>query len=200
MNDDLDLCRLAAASYNVPPTGLVLDWRDCRMVVNGRRVSVRGTVPDNWQNWLRDFQVDGEVARDHPDLGTCPAGALDAAEALFKLLPEDVNEFNGHSLGGQVAVLLAGLAAASGRPPVLLVTWDAPKAGGEALSKLLEEWAVRQYRFRGSFVVDWPLFLDRHTREPLIAAGEWTPDFVQAHSIARAVAWLEQKESLTLVK
>jgi hypothetical protein len=186
---DLALARLAAAAYDPAPAGTILDWRDCRVVLTGNVASVRGTVPDNWENWLRDFRVAGEVARDHTGLGSCPAGALDAAEALARALPATIDTLTGHSLGGQIAVLIAGLLAASGRV-VRLVSWDAPKAGGNALAALLGSAEVRQYRFRGSYVTDWPAFLDRHVREPLIETGAWTPWPIEAHSISRYVGWL----------
>jgi hypothetical protein len=45
----------------------------------------------------------------------------------------------------------------------------------------------------------WPLLLDQHAREPLIEIGDWTPDPVRAHSIERAVAWLEAREVAAVV-
>jgi hypothetical protein len=185
--NDLTYARAAAAAYD-PLSARTIDWRDCRVVIEGSIAAVRGTVPDNWENWLRDFHVAGELARDHPTLGPCPAGALDAAEALVGLLPAEIDTLTGHSLGGQVAALIAGLLAVGGRMP-RLVTFDAPKAGGEALGTLLAQAEIRQYRFRGSAVTHWPLFLDRHIR-PLIDTGAWTPWPVEAHSISRYVGWL----------
>ncbi len=191
---DADLCALAAASYALAPAGTIIDWRDCRAVVTGTTATIRGTVPDSWPNWVRDFRVGGLISRFHPQIGACPAGALDAAEALAALLPAGVDTLNGHSLGGQVAVEIAGLLVAAGQPVRTLVTWDAPKAGGAALTSVLKPVPVRQYRFLGSFVTDWPVFLDRHVRAPLIVIGHPTPDPVKAHSITRALAWLLANE------
>ena len=71
-----------------------------------------------------------------------------------------------------------------------MVTWDAPKAGGLELAAALSGVDVRQYRFRGSVVSDWPFCLDRHVRMPLIQMGDWTIDPIEAHSIDRACGWL----------
>lgn len=189
---DLSFARLAAASYDAAPAGQVIDWRDCRAVVTGSRATIRGTVPTSWENWIRDLWIVPAECATHPTIGDCPAGPLDAAVAFSVLLPPEVDEIGGHSLGGQVATQIAGIWAASGRPVRTLVTWDAPKAGGDKLIAALSAVAVREYRFLGSIVTDWPVFLDRHVR-PQIAMGAWTPDPVEAHSIARAVAWLEAR-------
>lgn len=180
---DLDLARQAAASYDAKPAGACYDWRDCRAVVTGRVAAIRGTVPGNWANWLRDLRINGEVCKQHPRFGPCPAGALTAAEALSESLP-DVDAITGHSLGGQIATLVAAM-----RDIPLLVTWDAPKAGGDGLRETLSHSDVRQFRFRGSVVTCWPLFLDEHVR-PLTEIGDWTPLVVEAHSISRAVSWM----------
>ena len=191
---DTELCALAAAAYDVPPAtaSTVIDWRDCRVLLTGEVAAVRGTVPDSMPNWLRDFWVSGEASHTHPALGTCPAGALQAAEGLLPLIGTP-KVLTGHSLGGQVAVLLAGLLAAVGTPAITLVTWDAPKAGGPALAELLAKTRTRQYRFRGSVVTDYPLFLDQHVRDPLFDICDWTANFIEAHSIGRALAWLHAK-------
>jgi pimeloyl-ACP methyl ester carboxylesterase len=193
---DLDLARLAAAAYDPTPVGTIVDWYDVRAVVTGRVCAVRGTVPDNFQNWLRDLAVHPIPLYDHPRLGLCAAGAVEAAEALAARLPPEVNTFIGHSLGGQIAGPLAGIRADAGRPVVALVTFDAPKSGGPQLSALLAAVAVRGYRFRGSEITLWPPTLHQHVREPLIDVGDWTPDPILAHSIDRAVAWMAAREAV----
>jgi len=185
---DSGLCRLAADAYAEKPAGRAIDWRDMRAVVNGNIAAVRGTDPDSLYNWERDFSVWQEHVTQHPQLGRCAAGALEAAEALAPLIPPEVDTLTGHSLGGQVAVILAALLL----PQVkLLVTFDAPKAGGFGLAATLDPVAVRQYKFRGSVVTEWPLCLDIHVRPPLINIGDWTLSPLRAHSIERAALWLD---------
>lgn len=200
-SSDTDLCALAERAYAVPPAAgsTVVDWRDCRVVITGEVAAVRGTVPDSMPNWLRDFRVGGEVSHTHPVLGTCPAGALSAAEGLLPLIGMP-RILTGHSLGGQVAVLLAGLLMSVNTPPDMLVTFDAPKAGGSTLAGLLFTVTARQYRFRGSVVTDYPVFLGQHVREPLIDICDWIPDFIEAHSINRALAWMRANEPAASVK
>jgi hypothetical protein len=193
---DLDLARLAAAAYDPAPVGTIVDWHDVRAVIVGKVCAVRGTKPDNFQNWLRDLAVHNIPYANHPRLGRCPAGALEAAEALAALIPASVTVFTGHSLGGQIAEPLAGIRADAGGAPGMLVTWDAPKGGDAALSRLLGAWECRQYRFLGSPITRWPFGLDQHVREPLIDIGDWTADVIEAHSITRAVAWLAAREAV----
>jgi hypothetical protein len=180
---------MAAAAYDPLPTGAVIDWQDCRVVMNGPVAAVRGTLPDVLMSWFRDFEVAGQMCRNHPRLGVCANGPLAAAEALVGLLPPTVGTITGHSLGGQIGVLLAGLLAADGRA-TRLVTWDSPKAGGAALAAVLSRAEIRQYKFRASIVTDWPLLLDRHVREPLIPILPWAVNPIEAHSIGRALRWL----------
>jgi hypothetical protein len=162
------------------------------MIVLGNFAAIRGT--SNLGNWLRDFRFEPELCRTHVDIGTCPAGPLDAAMALAEMLPPEVDTITGHSLGGQIAVQLAGIVHAVRKNIKLLVTWDAPKAGGPALTRILADVTVRQYKFRGSVVTDWPLFLDQHVRDPLIEMEPWTMDPVEAHSILRACDWWKQHD------
>jgi hypothetical protein len=183
MSPDLALARLSRDAYNPAVTGQVIDWRDMRAVATGSVLAVRGTC--SYANAARDMAI--AASRPHPVLGPCVEGAIDAAEGLLPLIPRGIDTVTGHSLGGQVAVLLAALL-----PGVrLLVTWDAPKPGGAMLAAHLAGMECRQHRFRGSVVSGWPFFLDQHVREPLLDMCDWTPDVVRAHSIERACAWLE---------
>lgn len=188
---DTNLCALAAASYDQNPTGLIVDWRDVRAVATGSVLAIRGTEPDNIPNWLRDFAVWGHLAAQHPRLGVCSEGALAAALGLLgHPYLDQVTTITGHSLGGQIAACLAGLLVSQGRS-VELVTWDAPKPGDSQLASLLAGSPVRQYRFRGSKVTDWPVLRYQHVREPLIDIGDWVPNVITAHSITRALAWVQ---------
>jgi hypothetical protein len=187
---DADLCCLARDAYAASPAGQAgrITWRDMTADVAGNVLAIRGTR--SWLNLRRDMLIAGEISSTHPTLGRCATGALEAAEGLLALVPPQVDTLTGHSLGGQVAVCLAGLFVACGRPVRRLLTWDAPKAGGAVLADLLAGVEVRQYRFRGSVVSAWPLWLDQHVRAPLTPASEWIPDLIRAHSIDRAAAWM----------
>lgn len=187
MTSDINLARASRDAYNVTPEGTLADWEDMRAVTLNGVLAIRGT--SSWANMRRDLFVHGEASRTHPTLGKCCGGILDAAEHMLPLIGTP-RVLTGHSLGGWCAILLAGLLAVSGTPPELLVTFDAPKAGMAELVSLLSGVTIRQYRFRGSFVTDWPLWLNVHCSVPLIDVGDWVPDPVRAHSIDRACGWM----------
>lgn len=181
----IDLARLSAAAYSANPAPGVrrITFQDISADIVGTVCAVRGT--SSYATLRRDMLVIGRMCVDHPAIGACQAGALTAAQGLFNQIPSTVDTFTGHSEGGCIAAILAGLWGHVGR----LVTWDAPKAGGALLVAALRAWDVTAYRFSCSVVTDWPLLLDRQVK-PLVTIGEWTWDVVEAHSINRAVGWM----------
>lgn len=187
---DLELALLSRDAYLPNPEGKVIDWRDMRVVITGDVCSVRGT--SSFDNAYRDMCVIGEESRLHPQLGECPSGPLDAAEALVPLIghPQIIT---GHSLGGQTALLIAAILATNDAHPDLVVTFDAPKAGGDDLVELFVGVQTRQYKFRGSVVTKWPIAFYKHVR-PLIVVGDMDFNIVQAHSIERACLWMTAHE------
>lgn len=189
------LAALCANAYAASPLGRAIDAPgEIRAVVGATMptVTVRGTVPADWQNWLEDAAVAAETCRAHPQLGPCAAGALDAAERLLPLLRPSIASgciLTGHSLGGQIAADLAGLLVSIGVVPAQLMLFDPPKSGGAKLKALLSAIpSVRVWRFRGSPVTDWPLCLDEPVAR-LEDAGDWTLLPIEAHSIDRAMRW-----------
>ena len=187
---DLDLCRRAAEAYAPYPAGVTFTAGDLLATLHGDGVlAIRGTA--NWRNWVRDFDDKMASAIEHPELGRCDEGALRGAEALDAVTTQGVTltAVTGHSLGGQIALILAAM-----RNIPLVVSWDAPKAGEAGLAVALAGATVRQYRFRDSSVTRWPLFHGCHMRTPLIDIGDKTWAVVEAHSIDRALAWMERNQ------
>lgn len=184
---------LARDAYRDPAPGVTrIAFGGVSADITGNVLAIRGTA--SYANLVRDMEVNSATCREHPALGLCAAGALDAAEGLFPLVPDGVDTITGHSLGGQVAIVLAGLLVASGRTVRLLVTWSAPKAGGMGLVATLDPVEVRQYRPRGDVVPDWPFALDLHVRPPLIDICDWSINPLTAHSIDRACGWMAARE------
>lgn len=171
---------MSAAAYNPVAAGVRrIVFEDISADIVGHVLAIRGT--SSFATLCRDMEVEPVV---HHDLGACQAGALRAALGLLPLIPAEVDTVTGHSEGGCIAVIVAALHGAR-----RLVTWDAPKAGGDALAAALAGCEARQYRFYGSPVSGWPWLLDRHI-VTLTGIGDWSPDPITAHSIDRAVAWL----------
>ena len=181
---DILYARLSAAAYTPKGDRVTrISFNDISTDITGNIVAIRGTT--SYSTLMRDMTIQGEVCVTHPKLGECQLGALGAAVGLLPFIPATVDTFTGHSEGGTIAVILAALHGAK-----TIVTWDAPKAGGNALAAYLAAVEIRQYRFNGSLVSSWPFGLDHHVREPLVEIGDFTLDPIRAHSIDRAVAWL----------
>lgn len=189
-------------SYLPTPDGLPIDAAgDLRLVWRPGEATVRGTDPESVANWHEDLDVRLRTLVDHADLGPCPEGALHAALALYGLLPAAPRRLFGHSLGGQVAALIAALLTAAGHVPDSVILVDPPKSGGEKLRALLDHIPdMRVVRLAGSYVTDWPIFESSllHAREPLIPVGDWTPNPVEAHSITRAAAWIAARDGVAI--
>lgn len=177
---DVQLCQLSQNAYlAAADTGIVLDaGGDVHAVVTPldgiQVVAFRGTVPASWEDWFRDLEAWPHASIDHPLLGRCHEGFLSGAEAILpKILPllsaEGSIVLTGHSLGGALAILTAGLLTIAGRVPARLTTFGAPRVGiGPVLGGLLKD--VPGVRFRHGddpvpTVPGWPYANDR----------DWTP-------------------------
>jgi predicted lipase len=200
MISDLECVRACAATYTQPPTLPVpASGATVRITTaaDGATaiVAFRGSV--TVQDWLRDFFFAPVRVRDHPQLGRCHAGFLDDAESIVDTVAAAVRArpfvLTGHSLGGALAVGVAGLLLCAGIAPDGVVTFGAPRFGMARFAALLKPCAVRQY-VRGNDPVptvpfdvppEWE-FLD--SREPPICIGKAQADRFACHHIEGYVA------------
>jgi hypothetical protein len=204
---DYPIAVLAGGAYSTHPAGAVFDYQHLRAVVTERdgvsTVAIRGTVPTSLVDWERDVDAVCETSTNWPELGPCHRGFLEGAQGIFALLAPALAGnrvvVTGHSLGGAVAVLLAAILVVWGTPPELLVTWEAPKAGGEKLRKLLARVPVRQYRYGNDPVTELPWLpgVYEHVRLPLISIGKASFNSISCHDIAGIIAWEASCSSTT---
>lgn len=200
----LEAIRAAAASYGVAAAPGVqrIGWQDISADIFEAGadlvVAVKGTNPESIANLARDADVMDEACRDHPCLGQLFAGGCDAAEGLLPLIFAVAGDRRlillGHSLGGQIAVDIAG-EIADAAPARVAEVWgfDPPKSGGPELVAVLSSRPVEIDRFAGSIVNRWPFDRGIHVRPPVLI-GDWTADWLTAHSIQRAAAWVAAQE------
>jgi pimeloyl-ACP methyl ester carboxylesterase len=187
-----------AASYAATPS-VALD-NDVRLVLtendDGLTVAVPGTRVLTLQDWIRDLDVIPQLARPHPKLGLCHHGCLTAAEAAVDWLRLKINgrvwNLVGHSLGGGIAVLMAGLL--SDVPPARLVTFGAMRSGiGDALSNLLKPVPGMHYCHSGDPVPGLPIDPYAPWRTPTsIGMPEWWPADIPAHYMTAYMAALSR--------
>jgi len=158
-------------------------------------VAFRGSV--TVLDWLRDFLFAPVAVRAHPQLGRCHAGFLNGAESIADAVAGAVDArpfvLTGHSLGGALAVGVAGLLICAGVAPDAVVTFGAPRFGMARFAALLEPYPVRQY-VRGNDPVpvlpfdvppEWA-FLD--TSDPPLRIGKAQADRFACHHIDGYVA------------
>lgn len=193
MISDLDLARACQAAYHEPPTLPVPPTEtDVRITStdDGAIVAFRGSA--SAEDWLRDFMAEPIVDRAHPQLGPCHAGFLDGAESVATAIGQAVGNrpfwLTGHSLGGALALGVGALLLLAGQKAQAIVTFGAPRFGGDRFVAAIAPLPVRQWHRGNCPVVLVPFdlppllrFLD--ARLPLIPVGVAQRDPIACHSI-----------------
>ncbi len=202
MVDDRELAAIAGDTYVAAPTWRAGDVHALFTLRRGLRIiAVRGTTADP-SDWLRDLSA--MPAHDR-DLGFCHQGFLTGARALFaEIIGHGAAPgisvrgavLTGHSMGGAIALLLAGVLTAREMPPRAVVTFGAPRCGSWKLRRLLRRVPLRLYRNGDDPVPDVPWLpgLYLHPRA-LMPIGEPAFDPLADHPIAayrRALAAIEE--------
>lgn len=179
---DAEYARLCQFTYTADATwfgaGAFSNVHAVEGIVSGRRtVCFRGSKTK--RDWLLDLLAIPAVELPHsPDavMGLIHSGFWLAANAMRDQMCETINDqpyaLCGHSLGGALALVTAGLLVANGeRSPDEIVTFGAPRPGMMMLQVLLHAVPVRQYRFGGDVVPMVPTHPYCHVREPLLQIG-----------------------------
>lgn len=183
MIPDLECVQACQAIYNAPatlPIPITGAYVRVTLASDGatKIVTFRGSV--TVEDWLRDFFGVPVSIHTHPQLGRCHAGFLDAAQSIAATVADAVGSsrfmLTGHSLGGAVAVGVAGLLVCSGIEPTSIITFGGPRFGMMKFVALLAPYGVRQYVRGTDLVPDLPeymppLFPFLDTRDPRIGIG-----------------------------
>lgn len=198
---DVDLAALSAAVYGgwmqldaVAPDGWAVELEEYGGRLNGvdQKAYVlrsngaaclvfRGTVPTNIRDWLVNFRV----RKKGTAWGKVHAGAFYRGARLYTQLAPDLGDLNrlyitGHSLGGQVATIVAHSYFRGERYPVDLVTFGAPKALSWCARRQFPEYIqVREYLDRRDPVGYVPMF--NYWRLEPIRIGKWGWVFHKPH-------------------
>lgn len=165
-------------------------------VRDGKVFAFRGSITE--QDWLRDGRTIPRQSFEHPQLGWCHEGFLDAAESIVNEVVSAAGSqpiiLTGHSLGGAEAVGVGSLLVLMKKLPAKIVTFGAPRVGMWQFVKVMNAVrSLRQYRRGNDPVPMVPFFIPilfrfRNTRDPLIQIGEDQIDAFSAHHIEGYVA------------
>lgn len=183
---DRTLAGLAASAYGAPPTWRAGDVHACLTEMpDATVIAFRGTEPESLADWVRDLEAWPMWVR---GLGYCHDGFASGVLAIWPALSAGLYDrgrviLTGHSLGGALAVIAAGMLALNGTPAARLVTFGAPRAGTDKLVGVLRATPARQYRCGDDPVPEVPGFFE-HVR-PLIEVGSASLDPLRDHEIAR---------------
>jgi hypothetical protein len=181
-----DVARISAKSYSYATWTAGELSAFYSAVGNDRVIAIPGTKPEIGE-WLRDFDAMPVWDR---KLGICHRGFRDGALELYRASGLRVRDFSGsiivgHSLGGALALLLAGILTVEHCPPCAVVTFGAPRCGSWKLRRLLRRMPLWLYRNGDDPVPDVPWLpgLYLHPRA-LIPVGERAFDPLADHPIA----------------
>lgn len=205
---DIAYAKLCQRTYVAPDTDLILGkGRNENFAMAHDTVSelhvlcFRGSK--SRRDWLLDLLVfprfDIGTMR-HLRLGLLHAGFLVGATALLPAVEKAVAgrryALCGHSLGGALATLVGALMTVTGRPPVEIVTFGAPRVGMSLFVDSLQHVAIRQYTYGNDFVPmvpTHPPFV--HARTPLIHLGNRLEGLWADHALSAYLNGLEKRHA-----
>jgi lipase (class 3) len=193
---DKNLAGYAAAAYAGVPTWTqgdafvyATDLNDAQLG-NITVVAWRGTADP--EDLLHDADV---IPEDDPDLGMCHAGFLEDVNGVAGRITSDLSGkrvvLTGHSKGGAEALIFGAKLLVANAPPLMIVTFGAPRAGFAKLRDTLSAVnTIRQYRNGNDPVTQVPFLvvpmagdLYMHAR-PLLSIGQPAPNPLDDHRIA----------------
>lgn len=150
-----------APLYLLAVTG-TKDWKDVKIDLSLRKVPFAGKTPEEFRREAKRKQMDAAGPLVHSGFNTYAQtafftpkeGTLTVGEQLRDVLLKEPNArlcLTGHSLGGAVAVLLAGRLMAMGVPPEQLsvVTFGAPAVGNAAFAAAYEKMPLSRFVVAG---------------------------------------------------
>jgi Lipase (class 3) len=152
--------------------------------------SIRGTELADPRNVIRDlcaFPVWDQRLRAYVAAGFGDGARLLELDIAFETEPKLPIVLTGHSLGGALALNLGASFAVCGRPPVEIVTWNAPRCGGKRFCKAVAGIPITMYRWTGdevSIVPGWLGFARNPV--PWTMRGARKPP-LEAHAISNFI-------------
>lgn len=193
------LAGLAVDSYSAKPNGKVIDaGNDIRAVITETNeyviVTSRGTVIESVDNWLTDFDVFPVYGN---GFGYVPRGFMDATLKLLSFIDPLADGKKiitcGHSLGGDVAILLAASLVCNGHDVVAYAAFEPACSGEERLRTALKDKEGYISHFGNDPVPLLPPFYSHPCTVTAIGHDMVNP--LDCHSVVRVAAWLSAAAS-----
>lgn len=150
----------------------------------------RGTRIADPRNVIRDlcaFPVWDQRLRCYVAAGFGDGARLLELDIALATEPDLPIVFNGHSLGGALALNLGANFSICGHPPAEIVTWNAPHSGGRRFCKALAGVPVTMFRWNGDEVSRVPRWLGlARNPVPSTTRGAWKP-WLEAHAMSNFI-------------
>ena len=137
-------------------------------------------------DWERDFEAVPYQENDlHLGLvhGGMYKGVPKSCSEAAKILGNEPYILAGHSLGAGRAAQAAGIGVATGRPPLALILFGEPRAGGDRLVSVLSSIPVRSYRNGGEILHDPVTDLPPSAPIPFRHAGGAARPLIDVHEL-----------------
>lgn len=158
-------------------------------------LSFRGTARNgrSWWSIFRDILTDINCVPKKTRIGVVPAGFYRAGRRIYDDIASELFDksfpvlITGHSLGGAVALVVAGLLTLRGYNVEGVVTFGSPRVGK---LKVLDNVPIRQYKNGGDPITILPPFY-KHQRDIINIGGCKTVPSISDHFIDNYILSLE---------
>lgn len=193
INPDIDYINFCQRSYDGVPTFIG---------ENGARAYL-DTIDDIpticfpgskiFRDWFLDLIAIPALELDttyHIKLGLIPLGFLTAVNDIrnhVETITTKPYQLCGHSLGGVMAIIYGALRTSDGKPPVEIVTFNAPRGLSDQGVDVLANVPIRQYRFGADPVSLVPTRPFNPAKKPIQVGKPIYPDLLENHHLQNFV-------------
>lgn len=205
INPDIDYANCCERSYNGIPTFIGNNGARAYLETIHGRPTICFPGSRIFRDWALDLLAIPALDLDktfHIKLGLIPLGFLTAVNDIRNWVePVTAKPYNlcGHSLGGIMAVIYGALRTLDGKPPVEIVTFNAPRGLSDQGVNALANVNVRCYRFGADPISLVPTRPFNPARKPIQIGKAIFPDLMANHHLNNFTIPFNNGEGITNV-